>query len=39
MGLYPILPLSLLAIVLVIGVADFAQMLHAQKPIKNNPEV
>jgi hypothetical protein len=39
MGLYLILPLTLLAIVLVIGAADFTQMLHAQKPIKNNPEV
>ena len=30
MGLYLILPLTLLAIVLVIGAADFTQMLHAQ---------
>jgi hypothetical protein len=30
MGLYLILPLTLLAIVLVIGIAGFAQILHAQ---------
>jgi hypothetical protein len=39
MGLYLILPLTLLAVVLVIGVAGFAQMLHAQKPTKSGPEV